>query len=176
MSDKIKLPESQDGTIVFNLPFNKDLKDLSNMTPIVVKRPYLIEYIYSYGEYSPFFAGLTNGIQLGTHCDNCNYTYATPRMYCNECGGTNTWIKLPEEGMIHTFTVCYFGSEKFLPETPFILALIQYPGVNTLFLTRLLGFDVKNPSLSWIGTKVKQKFIRNSKLLPTDVYYIPIIK
>ncbi len=173
MSKNLKLQETQEGTIVFNLPFPKDLKDLKGMSPIVVQRPYLVDYIYSYGQDSPFFAALSNKIHLGTRCDSCHYTFATPRLACPYCGGENEWVKLPEEGIIHTFTVCHFGSEKFLAETPFILALISFEGVDTLFLTRLIGMDVHSPSLDWIGQKVKRQFIRNSKLLPTDVYYLP---
>ncbi|MDH4128118.1 MAG: Zn-ribbon domain-containing OB-fold protein [Spirochaetota bacterium] len=176
MSNKTKLTETQDGTIVFNLPFPRDLDDLRSMSPIVIKRPYLIDYIYSYGQDSPFFAALSNKIQLGTKCNKCNYSFANPRLACTYCGGENSWIKLPEEGEIHTFTVCYFGSEKFLAETPFILGLISYEGINTLFLTRLIGLNIDNPSLDWIGMKVKRQFIRNSKLLPTDVYYLPVGK
>ncbi|MDH5682079.1 MAG: Zn-ribbon domain-containing OB-fold protein [Spirochaetota bacterium] len=173
MSDIYKLPESHDGSVVFKIPFPENLKDLARLSPMVVKRGYLLEYMNSYGQDSPFFAGLSNGIQLGTRCESCDYTYATPRMACEKCGGENVWVELPEIGVIHTFTVCHFGSEAFLDEVPFTLALIEYSGVDTLFLTRLVGFDPMSPSLQWIGQPVKRRFVRNSKLLPTDVYYVP---
>jgi uncharacterized OB-fold protein len=60
-----------------------------------------------------------------------------------------------------------------LPETPFVLALIEFEGVNTLLLTRLLGVDPDNVSLEWIGMPVRPQFMRNSKLKPTDVYFVP---
>ncbi len=69
--------------------------------------------------------------------------------------------------------MCYFGSEEFLPETPFVLALIEYEGVDTLFLTRLIGVDHTRASLDWIGMRVEPRFLRNSKLKPTDVYFVP---
>jgi len=75
---------------------------------------------------------------------------------------------------VHAFTVCYFGSEEFLPECPFVLALIEFEGANTLFLTRLMGVDPEKPSLDWIGMKVKAEYLRNSKLKPTDVYFVPV--
>jgi hypothetical protein len=28
-------------------------------------------------------------------------------------------------------------------------------------------------SLDWIGMKIKPQFLRNSKLKPTDVYFVP---
>jgi len=54
-----------------------------------------------------------------------------------------------------------------------VLALIEFEGVNTLLLTRLMGVDPQAPSLDWIGMEVKPKFLRNSKLKPTDVYFVP---
>ena len=71
------------------------------------------------------------------------------------------------------FTVCHFGSEEFLPETPFVLALVEFEGANTLFLTRILGLDPDKASLDWIGMKVRARYLRNSKLKPTDVYFVP---
>ncbi len=178
MSEKIKLPESENGTTIFNVPFpkNGDYSVLKNMTPIVIKRSYLINYIYSYGQDSPFFAALANGKLLGTRCPKCGYTYATPKGHCMYCGVETEWVELPPTGKVHTFTVCHFGSEEFLEETPFILALIEFEGVNTLFLTRLIGVDVSKPSLDWIGMEVKPRFKRNSQFKPTDVYFVPVDK
>jgi uncharacterized protein len=69
--------------------------------------------------------------------------------------------------------VCHFGSEEFLPETPYVLTLIEYEGVDTLFLSRLLGVDPDEASIEWIGMSVQPRFLRNSKLKPTDVYFVP---
>ena len=54
-----------------------------------------------------------------------------------------------------------------------MLAMVEFEGVNTLLLSRLMGVDPANPSLDWIGMPVKARFLRNSKLKPTDVYFIP---
>ncbi len=83
------------------------------------------------------------------------------------------WVELPKEGKIHAFTVCHYGSEEFLPETPFVLALIKFEGVDTLLLTRLIGLDPDDAALDWIGMEVEAKFRRLSKLKPTDVYFVP---
>ena len=88
-------------------------------------------------------------------------------------GDETQWVVLPGEGAVHAFTVCYFGSEEFLPECPFVLALIEFEGANTLFLTRLMGVDPNAASLDWIGMKVKAEYLRNSKLKPTDVWFVP---
>jgi hypothetical protein len=54
-----------------------------------------------------------------------------------------------------------------------VLILVQWPGADTLFLSRLLGVDPLNPSLQWSGMKVRAKFRRLSKFKPTDVYFVP---
>ena len=166
-----KLEEVMTGTTVFNVPFPKDLSSLKEMSPIVIKHPYSIEYLHSYGQDSPFFAGLANKKLLGTRCGRCRYTYATPRLHCANCGKETDWVELPQEGRVHTFTTCYFGSEEFLKETPFHLILVEFDGADTLLLARLIG--VSAPEDIRIGMKVKEKFRRNSQLKPTDVYFVP---
>ena len=54
-----------------------------------------------------------------------------------------------------------------------MLALIEFEGVNTLLLTRLMGVDPAAPTLEWIGMPVAPRFLRNSKFKPTDVYFSP---
>jgi uncharacterized OB-fold protein len=172
-ADERKLPESDEGTVLFNVPFPANLTDLKGMAPIVVKHPYHIDYIHSYGQDSPFFAGLANGKLLGTRCPSCGYTYGTPRRACMYCGGDCDWVELPPEGRVHTFTVCHYGSEAFLAETPFVLILVEWPGVDTLFLSRLVGVDPAAAGLDWIGMRVRPRFKRLSKFKPTDVYFVP---
>jgi uncharacterized OB-fold protein len=82
-------------------------------------------------------------------------------------------VEIKPEGKVHAFTVCHFGSEEFLPQCPYVLALIEFEGVDTLFLTRLVGVDPLEASTDWIGMRVKGRFLRNSKLKPTDVYFYP---
>lgn len=173
-AEQFTLPETDAGTILFNVPFPEDLKDLNRMAPIIIRQPYHIDYIHSYGQDSPFFAGLANRKLLGTVCTACGYKYATPKRHCMECGSECDWFELPQEGRIHTFTVCHYGSEEFLKETPFILALIEFKGVNTLFLTRVIGLDAGQASLDWIGLNVRARFRRLSKFNPTDVYFVPV--
>lgn len=166
-----KLEEVMTGTTVFNVPFPKDLSSLKEMSPIVIKHPYFVEYLHSYGQDSPFFAGLANKTLLGTRCKPCRYTYATPRLHCASCGKETDWVELPHEGRVHTFTTCYYGSEEFLKDTPFHLILVEFEGVDTLLLARMIG--VAGPEEIRIGMKVRARFRRNSQLKPTDVYFVP---
>ena len=130
-------PESLGGYIVHNIPFPKVLNEetlalLKQMTPIQIEQVYSITYLHSYGQDSPFFAGLTNGVLLGSRDPQTGYTYANPRGHDMTTGEETQWVVLPNEGTVHAFTVCHFGSEEFLPECPFVLALIEFEGANTL--------------------------------------------
>ncbi|MGH7394943.1 MAG: hypothetical protein ACREJF_05010, partial [Candidatus Methylomirabilales bacterium] len=69
--EQFTLPETDEGTVLFNVPFPEDLKDLKKMAPIIIRQPYHIDYIHSYGQDSPFFAGLANRKLLGTVCTSC---------------------------------------------------------------------------------------------------------
>ena len=147
MSDKpirYKMEETEDGTTLYNVPFPSELtpealQALKKMAPIIVKNPYSITYIHSYGQDSPWFAGVANKVLLGSRQPETGYTYATPRGHDMYTGKENDWVELPQEGTIHAFTVCHFGSEAFLPETPFVLVLVEFEGADTLFLGRMIG-------------------------------------
>ena len=170
--------EKMGGYVVHNVPFPKDLTPealaaMKDMSPLQIEQQYCINYLHSYGQDSPFFAGLTNKVLLGNREPETGYTYATARGHDMYTGKPTEWVRLPDTGTVHAFTVCHFGSEAFLPETPFVLALIEFEGADTLFLGRLMGVDPDEADLDWIGMKVKSQYIRNSQLKPTDVYFVP---
>lgn len=174
-----KREETLGGFIVHNIPFPKEtdpdaLAFLKRLAPIQIEQPYQVTYLHSYAQDSPWFAGLTNKRLLANQDPDSGYTYANPRGHDMYSGQETDWIDITErEAKVHAFTVCYFGSEEFLPETPYVLALIEFEGVDTLLLTRLTGVDPDEASLDWIGMSVSPKFLRNSKLKPTDVYFVP---
>ncbi len=174
-----KRPETLGGYIVHGIPFPVEtdpeaLAFLKKLAPIQIEQEYKITYLHSYAQDSPWFAGLTNKRLLANREPDSGYTYATPRGHDMFSGQETEWIDITDRpAYVHTFTVCYFGSEEFLPETPFILALIEFEGVNTLLLTRLMGLNPQDASLDWVGMPVQPRFLRNSKLKPTDVYFVP---
>ncbi len=174
-----KQPETLGGTIVHGLPFPLDttpeaLAWLKEMAPIQIEQQYSIVYLHSYAQDSPWFAGLANKKILANQDLETGYTYATPRGHDMFTGEETKWIDITEnEASIHAFTVCHFGSEEFLDQTPYVLVLVEFKDVNTLLLSRLMGVDPQEASLDWIGMKLQPQFIRNSKLKPTDVYFIP---
>ncbi len=178
MASDTKRDEDLEGTVLFNVPFPRTLdeaalKALKEMTPIIKRQPYQVEYIHSYGQDSPFFSGLANRAFLGNRDPETGYTYATPRGADMVTGNETEWVHLPDKATVHAFTVCHFGGEEFLPETPFVLALVEIEGADTLFLTRLIGVDPAEASLDWIGMRVQARYLRNSKFKPTDVYFVP---
>jgi hypothetical protein len=172
-------PETLGGYVVHGIPFPVEtdpdaLAFLKRMAPLQIEQEYKVTYLHSYGQDSPWFAGASNRRLLTTHDTQSGYAYGTPRGHDMFSGRETEWIDITDrKARVHAFTVCHFGSEEFLPETPFVLALIEFQGVNTLFLTRLLGVDPDEASLDWIGMEVRPRFLRNSKLKPTDVYFVP---
>ena len=131
IAKKARLVETGEGSVLYNLD------------PIIQKWHYEIDYIHSYAQDSPFFAGLSKGKLLGSACTKCHYKFATPRAHCMECGAKTEWMELPLEGKVHTFTTCYFGGE--------------------------VGVD---PGSVNIGMPVTAQFRRNSQFVVTDVYFV----
>ena len=155
---RVKIPETEAGSVLFNVD------------PIILKDHYEVDYIHSYAQDSPFFVGLSKGELRGSHCGSCSYTYATPRGHCMQCGGATEWVTLPTSGTVHTFTTCHYTSQMFQGETPYTLVLMEFPGVDTLFMSRLIGAD---PSELRIGMTAEARFVRNSKFRVTDIYFVP---
>lgn len=154
-----KMPETQEGTEVYNVD------------PLIVKSSYSIDYIHSFAQDSEFFRALGKKKLLGSKCKKCGYKYATPRGHCMMCGAETEWVEIPHEGRIHSFTTCYFGSEVFLPETPFNLVLVEFEGFDSLFMARLIGADQED---LYIGMPIRARFKRNLRYSPTDVYFVPV--
>ena len=147
-------------------------RDADGVESLVIRYPYAIDYIHSYAEDSPFFLALAEGKLMGSKCTQagCRFVYATPRSHCMECGNETKWMKLPLEGKVHSWTTCYFGSEEFLKETPFNLAMVEFEGVNTLLLSRLKDVEGKD---IYIGMKVKARFRKKPRYLISDVHFVP---
>jgi uncharacterized OB-fold protein len=150
----MKLPEKTEGPWV------------TSFDPLTLQRRYTIDYSISYAEDSPFFHALGRGRLLGSECKHCNYRYATPRARCMTCGGRTDWFELPLEGRVHSWTLCYFSGEPYLRECPFMLGLIEFEGVDTLFMTRLVG--IEQPK---IGMPVRAHFRRKKTWSVNDVYF-----
>jgi uncharacterized OB-fold protein len=137
---------------------------------LVIKFPYSINYIHSYANDSKFFLGLAQGRLYGSRCSKCNYMFATPRSHCMFCGGPTEWKRIPSKGRIHSWTTCEFGSEAFLKETPYNLALIEFEGADSLFMARLK--DCGRDEI-YVGMPVEARFAKKPEYLVRDVWFVP---
>jgi len=147
-------------------------RDVAGAESLVIRFPYAIEYIHSYAEDSPFFLALAQGKLLGSRCTGreCGFRYATPRSHCMVCGKATEWFELPLKGRIHSWTTCHFGSEAFLAETPYNLALVEFDGADSILLARLK--DCTEPEI-YVGMPVEARFNLNPKYSITDVWFVP---
>ncbi|MCL5803934.1 MAG: Zn-ribbon domain-containing OB-fold protein [Thermoplasmataceae archaeon] len=153
-----KMDESQNGTEIYSTD------------PLIVKSTYSIDYIHSYAQDSEFFRALGKKKLMGSRCKKCHYGFATPRSHCMMCGAETEWVELPTKGKIHSYTTCYFGSEVFLPQTPFNLVLVEFEGFDSLFMARLIGAEQDD---MYVGMPIVAKFKRLQSFSPTDVYFVP---
>ncbi len=147
-------------------------RDHDGVESLVIRYPYSINYIHSYAEDSPFFLGLAEGKLRGSKCRRvkCGFVFATPRSHCMVCGSPTEWIDLPLKGRVHSWTTCHFGSEAFLKETPYNLALVEFPGVGSVLLARLK--ECVESDL-YVGMPVEARFDPNPKYSITDVWFVP---
>jgi len=140
---------------------------------LVIKSPYSINYIHSYANDSRFFLGLAEGRLYGSRCPECDYVFGTPRSHCMFCGSPTEWRRLPLRGRVHSWTTCEFGSEAFLKETPYNLVLVEFDGVNGLFMSRLR--DCKQKDI-YVGMPVEARFARKPEYLVRDVWFVPAVQ
>ncbi|HTW54909.1 MAG TPA: Zn-ribbon domain-containing OB-fold protein [Thermoplasmata archaeon] len=152
------------GAAIFHSPTGED--------SLVIRYPYSIQYIHSYAEDSPFFLALAEGKLKGSKCTrkSCGFVFGTPRSHCMVCGSPTGWIDLPTQGRLHSWTTCHFGSEAFLKETPYNLALVEFEGVGSLLLVRLKD---ATESDCYVGMPVEARFDPNPKYSITDVWFVP---
>ena len=68
---------------------------------------------------------------------------------------------------MHSWTICHFSGEPYLAECPFALGLIEFEGVDTLFMTRLAGIEQPR-----IGMAVRAQFRRKQTWSVNDVYFV----
>ena len=83
------------------------------------------------------------------------------------CGGRTEWFELPLEGRVHSWTTLLFQRRTVSAECPFMLGLIEFEGVDTLFMTRLVG--IEQPQ---IGMPVRAHFRRKKTWSVNDVYFV----
>jgi uncharacterized OB-fold protein len=137
---------------------------------MIVEWNYNTEYRHSYAQDSQFFIALGNNRLLGSRCPDCGYKYGTYRKYCMYCGSETEDIDLPLHGNIHSYTTCYYSGESFKNDVPYTLVLVEFYGVDSLFMSRLYnkeGTEIK------IGMEIAVRFKKFQDFTVNDVYFVP---
>ncbi|HYK92696.1 MAG TPA: Zn-ribbon domain-containing OB-fold protein [Thermoplasmata archaeon] len=147
-------------------------RDAAGVESLIIDYPYSIRYIHSYAEDSPFFLALSEGRLLGSKCTkkSCGFVFATPRSHCMVCGSATEWVDTPKRGRVHSWTTCHFGSEAFLKETPYNLALIEFDGADSLLMVRLKDCS---ESEIYVGMPVEARFDPKPKFSIADIWFVP---
>ena len=82
---------------------------------------------------------MENGRFMGTRCQQCEYTYLPPRLYCERCfaGLDDQWVEVGSRGTVEAFTVAHVDLEGQRLAEPQLLALIRLEGADGLLVHRL---------------------------------------
>ncbi len=144
---------------------------LLKIDPVIVEWNYSTEYRHSYAQDSPFFAALGENRLLGSRCPECGYKYGTYRKYCMYCGAETEDIELPIIGKVHSYTTCYYSGENFRDDVPFTLVLVEFSGIDSLFMSRLY---IEDNSKIRIGMEIVARFKKFQDFTVNDVYFVPI--
>jgi len=142
-------------------PLKED--DLENRNVLTVAYKPKVKYAWATGiAIGKFLNGLKAGQILGTRCDSCGRVVVPPRIFCEWCfKPTEAWIKLPETGIVNTFSISYITADTTRIKTPIIPAVIQIDETNDAGFLHLIG-DVK-PDEVKIGMKVRAVWVDAAK-------------
>ena len=133
------------------------LDEFENKEISVKHRPE-IAYKWSTGvAITKFLKGLKEGQILGVHCNDCNRTVCPPRMFCEECfNPMNHYVKLPDTGIINTFSLAFIRTDATRRDKAEIPAVIDVDGttLNPSGFLHLIDEDFPHDKVK-IGMKVK---------------------
>ena len=123
-----------------------------------------------------FLNGLKAGEILGTRCEDCGRVVVPPRIFCEWCfKRTDSWVKLPDTGVVNTFSVSYITTDTTRVKTPIIPAVIGIDSTtNAGFLHLISGAE---PHEVRIDMRVKAVWLEATerKGSITDIkYFAPL--
>ncbi len=151
--------------------------DVLSSKPLRITRIHDMTFRHSYGKIDKFFKGFAQGKLLATKCNDCNKVFVPPRADCPYCMAdlTESWVELPKECELHTFSVLHFAGPTFFKDLPFILGLAKWPGVDTYLMARIR--EVKPEDVK-IGMKLVVRFAEPHRRTFTvlDFWYEPAEK
>jgi uncharacterized OB-fold protein len=82
---------------------------------------------------SDFVTYLDEGKVMATRCKKCGGVFFPPRMQCTSCFSTDVeWFDVGE-GKLVTYTIVQYGPLGFENDTPYTLALVEFPSGVKVF-------------------------------------------
>lgn len=118
----------------------------------------------------PFWQGLSEGIFCSTKCDDCGRTTFPPRSMCPSCLSEKmSWVDLSGKGTIYAFTQNRIVPRAYIPQAPYITAMIDLSEGPRL-LSRIKGIKYEK---IYIGQEVRVCFEPLNKEIVT-FYFRPI--
>jgi uncharacterized OB-fold protein len=123
-----------------------------------------------------FLGGLKQGVIIGSKCNHCERIVVPPRIFCELCfRRTQGWVRLPDTGVVNTYSVSYITTDTTRVKTPTIPAVIEIDGTSHAGFLHLIG-EAKPDNVK-IGLLVKAVWKEPSKREGsiTDIrYFAPI--
>jgi len=118
-----------------------------------------VNYAYTLGVAGERFFReiMENGRFMGTRCQQCEYTYLPPRLYCERCfaGLDDQWVEVGSQGTVEAFTVAHVDLEGEPLAEPQLLALVRLEGADGLLVHRLGQIEAEDVD---IGLLVRAVF------------------
>lgn len=123
-----------------------------------------------------FLGGLKQGVITGSKCNHCKRIVVPPRIFCEWCFmRIQDWVRLPDTGVVNTYSVSYITTDTTRVKTPTIPAVIEIDGTSHAGFLHLIG-ETKPDNVK-IGLPVKAVWKEPSKREGsiTDIrYFAPI--
>lgn len=101
-----------------------------------------VESLYTAGVAGErFLLGLKEGKFLANYCDNCDFTFLPPKLYCEFCFKEipdEEWKEVENRGILLSYTFTHIDTQGNKLENPIIMGIIKINGTDTAFVHKLL--------------------------------------
>jgi uncharacterized OB-fold protein len=87
-----------------------------------------------------FFTALRDrGVILGSRCDECSYTYAPARLFCERCfAELNADVEVGPGGELRSFTIAFVDVDERPSERPVTYGLVRLDGADAAIVHRVI--------------------------------------
>jgi uncharacterized OB-fold protein len=92
-----------------------------------------------------FMTHLEAGRVMATRCRKCGVSYFPPKADCPRCLSSEVeWFEIKGKGKLASYTVVNYGPTGFEADAPYILALVEFNGIQIL---ARLSRDIKQSDI-----------------------------